>query len=192
MKKPVRMLKSQSGFSLIELMIVVAIIGILATIAIPNFNRFQAKAKQSEAKGNLAGIYSAEKAFYAEWSSYYGSLPDIGFTPEGRLNYHVGFPALGGALLVAPFTPTAYTACINTGKLGPACNASFQVAAGVPAYASTTMTAGCLGTSTDTLTTPSNVGFQATAIGHISQVVGLNDIWEINSDKITCNSTIGI
>ena len=44
------------GFTLIELMIVVAIIGILAAIAIPNFIKFQAKSKQSEAKTNLKAI----------------------------------------------------------------------------------------------------------------------------------------
>jgi len=60
----------RGGFTLIELMIVVAIIGILAAIAIPNFLRFQLKAKSSEGKGNLAAIRTAEESFFAEFGSY--------------------------------------------------------------------------------------------------------------------------
>ena len=64
------MLRSKKGFTLIELMIVVAIIGILAAIAIPNFLKFQAKSKQSEAKTNLKGIFTAETSYFGENNTY--------------------------------------------------------------------------------------------------------------------------
>jgi type IV pilus assembly protein PilA len=78
--------RSQTGFTLIELMIVVGIIGILAAIAVPNYLRFQARAKQSEAKTNLGAIFKAQKAYLAEKSTY-GSFADIGFAPEGQNRY---------------------------------------------------------------------------------------------------------
>ena len=69
------MLKSfrkQEGFTLIELMIVVAIIGILAAIAIPNFLQYQLKSRQSEAKTNLKAIKTSEVSFQAERGCYIG------------------------------------------------------------------------------------------------------------------------
>ncbi len=63
----------RGGFTLIELMIVVAIIGILAAIAIPNFLRFQLKAKSSEGKTNLAAIRTAEESYFAEYNGYVSS-----------------------------------------------------------------------------------------------------------------------
>jgi len=65
----------RGGFTLIELMIVVAIIGILAAIAIPNFIRFQLKAKSSEGKTNLAAIRTAEESYFAEYGSYVSADP---------------------------------------------------------------------------------------------------------------------
>ena len=65
-------LKGQKGFTLIELMIVVAIIGILAAIAIPNFLQYQMKSRQSEAKTNLQAIKTSEVAFQAERGCYIG------------------------------------------------------------------------------------------------------------------------
>ena len=76
------------GFTLIELMIVVAIIGILAAIAIPNFTRFQAKSKQSEAKTNLKAYYVAEKSYYAENNTFACGLA-CNFAPEA--NYHYNY-----------------------------------------------------------------------------------------------------
>jgi type IV pilus assembly protein PilA len=62
--------KSNKGFTLIELMIVVAIIGILAAIAIPNFLRFQLKSKSSEGKVNIAAIRTAQESYMAEFGTY--------------------------------------------------------------------------------------------------------------------------
>ena len=67
-----KQLKGQKGFTLIELMIVVAIIGILAAIAIPNFLQYQMKSRQSEAKTNLQAIKTSEVAFQAERGCFVG------------------------------------------------------------------------------------------------------------------------
>jgi type IV pilus assembly protein PilA len=85
-------LRKNRGFTLIELMIVVAIIGILAAIAIPNFIKFQAKSKQSEAKTNLKSIFTAQKAFYGEKDRFSTTFGIIGFAPEkgNRYTYAVG------------------------------------------------------------------------------------------------------
>jgi type IV pilus assembly protein PilA len=65
-----RNLKKREGFTLIELMIVVAIIGILAAIAIPNFIKFQLRSKAGESKVNLAAIRTAEESYFAEAGTY--------------------------------------------------------------------------------------------------------------------------
>ena len=63
----------QSGFSLVELMVVVAIIGVLASLAVPRFKTFQAKARQAEAKTNLAHLYTLQQSFHADYDTYAGS-----------------------------------------------------------------------------------------------------------------------
>ncbi len=81
------MLKNKKGFTLIELMIVIAIIGILAAIAIPNFLNYQCKARQAEAKTNLGSIRTAEEAYYAEFSTYSITPAKIGFATKGGSKY---------------------------------------------------------------------------------------------------------
>jgi type IV pilus assembly protein PilA len=79
-------LKDKKGFTLIELMIVVAIIGILAAIAIPNFMRFQAKSRQSEAKTNLGGVFTAQTAYFAEYNQF-ADFDKISWAPVGTARY---------------------------------------------------------------------------------------------------------
>jgi type IV pilus assembly protein PilA len=118
----------RGGFTLIELMIVVAIIGILAAIAIPNFLRFQLKAKSSEGKTNLAAIRTSEESYFAEYGGYVSALPSppalpipnvktafsngsgpgagfdrVGWAPEGEVyfSYSVNAPATVDSFLAA-------------------------------------------------------------------------------------------
>jgi prepilin-type N-terminal cleavage/methylation domain-containing protein len=75
----------QRAFTLIELMIVVAIIGVLAAIAVPNILLFQARAKQAEAKIHLRGLWTAAKSSFQETGALDCGL--CGWRPEGNNRY---------------------------------------------------------------------------------------------------------
>ena len=83
----IQKLRKSQGFTLIELMIVVAIIGILAAIAIPNFLTYQCKSRQTEAKTNLGAIGTGNEAYFAENDSYAGTTQQVGFRPKGTVRY---------------------------------------------------------------------------------------------------------
>ena len=91
-RSKMRKLLNQKGFSLVELMVVVAIIGILASIAIPNYQRFQRKALQSGGKGELGGLYTAERVFVTEWGFGSSDMFQLGYATDGSSKYSVGWP----------------------------------------------------------------------------------------------------
>lgn len=70
--------RNQKGFTLIELMIVVVIIGILAALAIPRFMTASTKSKQSEAKQILKQVYVMERAYFQEKGVYTNNLNELG------------------------------------------------------------------------------------------------------------------
>ena len=84
----------KSGFSLLEMIVVIAVIAFFALIALPNFMHIMAKAKRSEAYIHLRALYMLEKAYFAEHGSYTDKLqgPDsLSWKPEGQLYYTYGF-----------------------------------------------------------------------------------------------------
>lgn len=78
--------QNKAGFTLVELMIVVAIVGFLASLAVPNYYTYLAKAKQAEVSMNLASLHAAQQAYWAENGTYKATLcgkDGIGWQPGG-------------------------------------------------------------------------------------------------------------
>jgi prepilin-type N-terminal cleavage/methylation domain-containing protein len=75
------------GFTLIELMIVLAIIGILAAMAVSIFSGYDCVTKQSEAKSSLSTIHKAQIAYFSEYNTFSSSLSAISFSLKGKQHY---------------------------------------------------------------------------------------------------------
>lgn len=113
----------RAGFTIIELMLVVGLIGVLATIAIPTMLSFKLRSKLAEGKTNLAGIYKAQETYFSEYGVYVSASPipptdadsqrhpwglspstthgfnQIGYVPEGQVYFQYAAATDGASAL---------------------------------------------------------------------------------------------
>lgn len=98
-------LASTKGFTLVELLIVVAIIGVLASQGVPAYKRMIQKSRKGEAQMLLGNIATAESAFFSEYGQYSNHIARLGAMAEGtNFVYAAGFPT--GVCGVVPVQPT--------------------------------------------------------------------------------------
>ena len=171
------MRRRAGGFTLIELMIAVAIIGILAALAIPNFIRFQARSKQAEARANLKALFTAEKSYFAAHDAYSSKVLDVGFSPERNNRYAYLLAAdisnlddRSGTVVGATSATTGISADL------------FKYPTGNAGLSTTPACASALGVS------PSGLSFTGAAMGNIDGDSTL-DQWTISTDSRSLPAT---
>ena len=196
-------LRNTKGFTLIELMIVVAIIGILAAIAIPNFLQYQMKSRQSEAKTNLGAIRTSELSFAGERGCFIGvaAWPAAApFPPAAgtKTTPAAWMPAGVGPLPSAP--GTAF--CVNPGGVAVGTfadigfqasgNVYYQYAANSANFPAVPVAACVLGAAPATgVGALVQNGMVITAMSNLDGDAGLS-YWAASSDIGVADCTIGI
>ncbi|MBK7860400.1 MAG: prepilin-type N-terminal cleavage/methylation domain-containing protein [Archangiaceae bacterium] len=183
----------KKGFTLIELMIVVAIIGILAAIAIPNFIKFQARSKQSEGKTNLKGIFTAEKSFLGE-HDYYSAWGEIGWKAERGNRYAYTIGTLGDIEDRSLPVPPASTANVGYSSVSVDCYKISPSAVGTcvgtsPTFPIATQTSGVLAEGTTGTQVPPGFTLQCNTCSAAAIAAGTIDNdpqfdqWEIGMSE---------
>jgi type IV pilus assembly protein PilA len=180
------------GFTLIELVIVLGIIGMLSSIAVPFFFQTQSRARQAEAKAALKSWYTAESSVFGERGNYFETMGESGFSPGRGNRYQYLFSASCSYEIRTGINPTSTPgdSCVTVDQF------RFPTLALTPTPIDGTFTYS--GTQTNP-TSPAGLGgvcpncaIRAMAAGNIDNETHGVDTWVISSkDATAVNITCG-
>jgi len=125
---------SEAGFTLVELLIVVGIVGLLSAIAVPNFLSYQARSRRSEAYVNLAAVGRIQNTYFSERGEYYeaGNWPDpvpYGMWSTRKMVWDAASEAAYAELGWRPEGQVYYSYDTNTGATPCTCTLCFTATA---------------------------------------------------------------
>ena len=170
MRDVVGIARDTGGFSLVELMVAVGIIGVMSSVAVPKYQKFRANAAQSEAQATLSSIYTLQQLYYTE------------------NDYYAGFD-----LSYADATGKITTGDNHDLKFQPSPNARYRYTGA--RYTSGTAPREVAASVTNFKELRSAVQFKAVADSNTplaSCAEAKNDVWCVNQDKILTNQTDSI
>lgn len=182
-------LKSREGFSLVELMVVVAIIGVLAAIAIPNYNSYQANARTAEARVGLGAVFTAMESTRLETQSYWACLGAMGFSGgTGAQQFYAYGVDVAGTVTGANCGAAGGVACNGAAGQPITC----ADGAGMTFFNANTAAPGVAAAARGDLpaATITSAAFTIGAAGHPRTAT--DDQWTINNNKVLAHPASGI
>lgn len=116
------MFKKNAGFTLVELMVTVAIIGILASIAIPSYSNYVIRSNRSAAQQFMLAIASKQEQYMLDNRSYASTTAALGLTTlpseiSGKYTFSISFPTATPPSYLITATPVAGTGQVADGNL---------------------------------------------------------------------------
>lgn len=186
-------MNNERGFTMVEMMITVAIIGILSSMAGPSYSRMMARARQNEAKASLSELYYKEQSFFTEFNRYTMCLWQIGYEPNpgaGRYyssGYYNAFNATGGYDGINPAPCIMTMADPTWGSGGGRNDATFIRNAWANSGAAGLAPAGVY----DAGASPAGQYFRGAAWGSVYSQAAVLDVWTITNEKVLTNIQVG-
>lgn len=173
------------GFTLVELMIVVAIVGLLASIAIPAYDTYAARARQGEAKLDLSQIYTTEKLFESEQANFTCCLFQAGYEPGLDNRYYLSGFFNAPCVWISDFdNGTTCTVAGGAWAGGFRNDATFTA----NRWANPALAGGAPGGVYNATTAT----FTAVAFGSVRSSSNIFDVWTIDQNKSLQNIQSGL